>query len=520
MSLLDEAKELGLTDDQLLSYADSIEATAKKKEDAEDIVEWAEREFYIEETEAPIKLMPHQKAILRYFFKRNGDGHFPFQTLIYSSRKKSGKTTIAGIIGRWAAETWGKYGEVLCVGNDSKQAMERAFAKCKISLELTPGYRRSRQELPGKWTVRSKEMECITTGTKVRAVATDYQGEAGANPILVVWTELWGFIHKDALRFWAEMSPSPTRDDSLSLIETYAGYEGESELLYDLYEATVLNGRQLTAGELGDVGAFEEAPNPDSLIPVYVNEVGGTVAYWDDGPASQRMPWQRGERGERYYASETIRQTPSQMLRLHENQWVSAESEFVEMVLWDLCNNPLPLVPGEKTPLVVALDAAVTGDSFALVVVSRDPDRPDDGVAMRHCFAWEPQTGQPIDFAAPERACRELAANFNVTQFAYDDFQLHDFAMRLTKEGVGWFFKFGQGAPRLVSDKLFYDLIVQRRWRHDGDIKFRRHIGNANKKQSADEDTKLRIIKKSAKRRIDLAVAGSMAASECLRLNL
>lgn len=102
----------------------------------------------------------------------------------------------------------------------------------------------------------------------------------------------------------------------------------------------------------------------------------------------------------------------------------------------------------------------------------------------------------------------------------YDPFQLHDFATRLTRDGVAWFRSFGQGQERLTADKGLYDLIVHRRIRHDGNLDLREHLTNANSKQSADEDTRLRIVKKSDTRKIDLAVCLSMSTAECLRLNI
>jgi len=497
------------------------ELERRRRAERRDMVTWAERHYYIEDTEAPIVLLPHQRAILRYALQRDDRGRLKFQTVIFSSIKKSGKTAIAGAVVGWAAETWGRFGEILCVGNDAEQARERAFKAHKTSVELTPGYDRGRQELPKRWRLLNKEATCLSTGTVVKAIATDYKGEAGANPILVVWTELWGFTLKADLRFWAEMAPSPTRPDSLQWIETYAGYEGESELLYGLYEDVVLNGRQLTAGELGDLSAFAEAPNPDSLVPCWVNERAGMFAYWDSGPAARRMPWQRGEAGARYYAGEAGRQTESQMSRLHGNLWMSAESSFIPIEWWDAAKNPMPLRPGETSPMVIALDAAVSGDCFGLVMVSRDPQVGDvPKIAVRVVRKWDPPPGGSIDFAGPEAVIRELCGAYNVVEVAYDPYQLHDLATRLLAAGVAWFRPFHQGEERLIADKGLYDLIVHRRIRHDGNLDLREHLTNANAKQAANEDTRLRLVKKSDSRKIDLAVCLSMASAECLRLNL
>ncbi len=486
-----------------------------------DIVEWAEDNYYIEDTEQPIVFEPHQRAIMRYCFTRDADGRFPFRTIIYSAPKKSGKTAMAGVVVRWAGEFWQRFGEILCIGNDADQAQGRAFKAVHTSIELSPSFDRKHQVLPGKWRLGTKIMDCISSGTTIKAVATDYKGEAGGNPILTSWTELWGYTQSADLKMWAEMAPSPTRLNSIRLIDTYAGYDGESELLWGMYDAVVLSGHQLTVEELGAGGCFAEAPNPDSLTPCYENRPAGLFAYWDSGPAARRMPWQTGEAFDSYLREEEATQTPPQFTRLHENTWSGAESEFVPIEWWDACANALPITPGDPTPLILSLDAATSNDCFGLAVVSRDPDQLNPpGVALRFAKKWAPPPGGTIDFAPIEETIRWIFANFNIAQCAYDPYQLHDMCTRLGRDGVGWFRAFNQGQERLFADKSFRDLIVQRRFRHDGDLEVRSHISNANAKYYANEDSKLRIVKKAESRKIDLAVCCSMAAAECLRLDL
>ncbi len=501
-----------------------LEAELDRRQLGHDVTAWAERHFYIEDTEAPIVLAPHQKAVLRYCLTRNAQGRLPFKTVIWSEPKKGGKTTVAGLVARWAAESWGRYGEILCVGNDVDQARERGFAKLKQSIELTPGYKRAKDTLPGRWKLTAKEAVCLLTGTRVKAVATDYQGEAGANPTLSVWTELWGFIHKADLRFWGEMAPSPTRPDSIRWVESYAGFEGESELLYNLYRSAVLNGHHMTAGELGDLSAFQESPNADSPVPCYVNAPASIFAYWDEGDGAHRQPWQQGDHGAQYYASEAATQTPPQYTRIHLNRWVSAESSFIEIEWWDSCPKTTgPLLPGNRTPVILALDAAVSGDCFGLVGITRigqqAPEEPVD-IAVRFVRKWAPPPGGSIDFAGPEAAVRELCTAFNVVEVAYDPYQLHDLATRLQKDHVAWFRPFSQGEERLRADKGLYDMIVHRRIHHDGHPDLREHLTNANAKQQPNEDSKLRLVKKAESRKVDLAVCLSMANAECQRLNL
>lgn len=95
---------------------------------------------------------------------------------------------------------------------------------------------------------------------------------------------------------------------------------------------------------------------------------------------------------------------------------------------------------------------------------------------------------------------------------------------RITKQWqtqeTRWCRKFSQFAAREIADKQLYDLIRDRRIAHTGNDEVAQHLRNASAKIAKDEDTKLRIIKQSSSTKIDLAVALSMASSECLRLAL
>lgn len=501
-----------------------------------DIVDWAERSYYITSTLKQIKFLPHQISILRYFLTRRDDGHFPASTMIYSTVKKSGKTAVGAVIGRYMAETQTKYGEIYCCGNDMGQAQDREFTDIKHSIELTPGFDRGRDMLPGRWRLRSRSMQNIVTNSRIRAVSVDAKGEAGGAPSLSIWTELWGFDTTDAIRFWEEMTPAPTIQDSMRLVETYAGFDdGSSKLLEDLYN-TGRQGRQLTAGDLAEFGArdvpgqtFQELVdgwqetrgNPFVLVPVWHNEQAGILMYWDSGVVARRMPWQQGEDGERYYRERAASEPPAAFRRHHLNEWGGAESAFIPIQLWDACgriHEVEPLVDGDRTPLVVAADAAISGDCFAIMAVSRCPNDPT-AVDIRAFKKWDPgDTGGVVDFMEPEAFLRVLPKVNNVVQIAFDPYQLTDMMQRLERDFVGWVSPFQQGAERLKADSQLYDLIVQRRIHHNNQPEIREHIANANAKLQPTEDSKLRIVKKANGRKIDLTICASMASARCLYL--
>lgn len=255
----------------------------------------------------------------------------------------------------------------------------------------------------------------------------------------------------------------------------------------------------------------------------------------------------------------------------------SAEGQFVPEAVWLANYDPdlPPLMPGDRTPIVLGVDAGVTGDNFAVVAVSRHPDRPLDP-AVRMVKVWQPPKNGAIDFDEVERFLRivclggcvnmhpnragnvmsdgEMCAEhpqfvyqhkvtgletcsagpipcdacaagtrtlrFNVAQIAYDAYQLVDMMQRLSRERVAWCRAFSQGSERLESDARLRSLIMNRRMAHRNDATLNAHVAAANAKSAPGEETKLRLVKRNPGSKIDAAVGLSMGTSECLRLIL
>jgi phage terminase large subunit-like protein len=204
---------------------------------------------------------------------------------------------------------------------------------------------------------------------------------------------------------------------------------------------------------------------------------------------------------------------------------------FIPIELWDACYDPMlermPLDPdteglaGSKTPVVIAVDAASTHDSFGIVALTRHPVRHDE-VAVRGVRKWDPpkKKGGEIDYSGPETFLRDLINLFNVQQIAYDPYQLTSMMQRLRRETAVRCREFNQQKERLVADRGLYDLIVNRRITHDGNALVREHMQNAAAQLQPKDDSKLRIIKRAPDKKIDLVICISMGAKECLRLNI
>jgi hypothetical protein len=489
-----------------------------------DPVAWMENNFIIPDPRdpetgelfppGPIRLAEHQKRIVRAATARDPIGNFLFVTIVYSAVKKSGKTRLGAGVSAWYAATHGPYNEVYCIANDGKQSADRILAAIKQSISLSQALSAQNggvlvSEMQ-TWKP-TKPSVVLPNGTFLEAIPCDPSGQAGANPGMTTWSEMWGYRHQHKERLWSEMTVPPTRwGQAIRWVESYAGYSGESVVLEDLYH-------------LGTMGSKRHPHFPD--LPVNINKPARLFCYWDRVP---RMPWQTDE----YYAQESLVMPPDEFRRIHRNEWVDPITKAIPIEWWDACldvvidGEALPTLD-KRTPVVLALDAAVSHDCCAAVLISRHPDRKRTDTAVRGCKIWAPPSGEKIDFSQTmEPYVVRCLENHNVVMVAYDEFQLHKLCTDLRRKHGGRFQEFSQGSARAVADKQLYEMILHRQIVHGGHIGLRQHIDNAASK--AVEDSKLRFIKMDNKRTrtgqtskpIDALVAMSMANAECLELNL
>lgn len=228
--------------------------------------------------------------------------------------------------------------------------------------------------------------------------------------------------------------------------------------------------------------------------------------------------------------------------------FVASEAAFIPPEWWDVgCyNRHLSPLDGDQAT-VVALDAGVSNDCFAMVMVSKrtyartiavdpavyikDPGLAaylhlagadivyDYKVQVRFARVWTPPPGGQIDFEGPEIQLRQLVDTNNVVRVAYDPYQLHSFATRLRNEGIRGFREFTQNSLRTEADKMLFDNIRDGRIEHDHSWPvLSQHILNANAK--IEDTNKLRLVKRNDDLKIDACVALSMANYEASRLNI
>lgn len=510
------------------------------------IIDWLETTYYIPETQAPIVLADHQKTILEILFglgiSGNGCGteadlHHYFMQMVYSAIKKSGKTSITGGVAEYVTETWTPFPEVLTAANDLTQSRTRIYKAIELSLKLRPGWdddKRTVRDTDGAllWRIIESHMSYIPSGGIVRALSSDFRGEAGANPTATFFSELWGFTLDKLKKLWDEMVPPPTRKDAFRWAETYAGFTNEKGPLWNLFQASVISGRQLTCHDMkalahpwpnifepgGHKGPSECncynimgcCPEHDQGgiakdhkgLPLYINDKQNLFAYWDTMERARRMPWQT----QQYYVQqrEMMKATPKSFDRLHLNLWTESQDAFVEMALYDqnvdselielLTLHPETYGITLGQPVVISVDAAVSNDCCALGVFTRHPNASKrDRAALRAGWVWYPPEDGKFNYQDTiEKKLRELLGcviryedinpthdnchhgpgrpnkPFNVIEVAYDAYQLHDMMTRIQRDGLAWCNEFSQGADRSKADKALLDNIVNGRFPHPG----------------------------------------------------
>lgn len=466
----------------------------------------------------------------------------PFSLAVYSTVKKSGKTALnAAIAAAVAFNRVPDGAEIYTFANSKEQSVGRVFSALRYAVERNA-------RLVNACRPLLKTSVELMTGTAIRALAAMHANVAGSNPFLSCWTELWGYEHENEVRAWHEMTPPPTIVDAMRVVDTYAGYEGESSVLNEIEDrgragvrryvdgfrlppSYVLYARGVVADDPSlaaymlpatiDADGWGVYPYP---LPITVDNDARQITFWDEGAAARRMPWQTGERGARYYRQEARVLVPNQFRRLHENRRAKRGGQFVSRETWLELERCEPWRVGDSDPVVLALDAATKDDHMSLVGVRAGVDG-----TLEECFCrtWSPVPGvglrgeAAIDPRWAVAKVRQLQrAGMSIALFTFDPFQFYAQALALAEMGVD-VVEFNQGAPRLESDSHLRRLILEGDLRHTGGAALALAVESADAMAAPGKTgdlKRIRIVKGSGK--VDPLVALSMAAWKALSVGV
>jgi hypothetical protein len=375
---------------------------------------------------APYRLNEAERAFIKYAFQLDADGRLVHTLLVYSAIKKSRKTELSGLLVLAVILLLGgRYAEGFIVANDQEQAINRCFTNCCRIINANPLLRPLAK-------ITQDRIVFESTSSQISAIASDYASIAGGHPTIAVFSELWAYTSERAQRLFSELVPVPTQKISCRLVESHAGFSGEGELLYELYQRGLKLPEVATDLRAGD----------------------GMVMHWSHRPLCH---WQ----DDKWLATMRRELPPNQYLRMIENRFTSTEAAFIEMAKWDLIVDPElgHGVTNPQLPVWVGVDASFKHDQTAIVTVSYD-DKAKLAKLVDH-KVFSPKPNEPLDFEATvEATILNLAKRYRVRAVLFDPYQMVATSQRLAKKGVP-IEEFPQTVSNLTAaSQNLFDLIV------------------------------------------------------------
>jgi phage terminase large subunit-like protein len=438
-----------------------------------------------------MKLTDRQRRISEHVLTQDDNGKFPYQTVVLSDIKKSGKTSWAASIIAWFALCAPDGTDIIICANSLEQSARLIYGDCAFHFKHT---------LLAKVLKDSIE---LPNGTKIFMMSKNYTSAAGSRHALVVFDEAWGMTSEDDRRKWDELTPIPTISHSLRMVTTYAGFFGESELLWDLYIRGV-DEDEHQDGQGKKIVGLED-------LSCYSN--GGLFVLWNHFPT---MVWQ----SEAYYQEQLISERPNAYLRLHENRWTTSREVYVPVEWWDTAASHFQQSaelwlehPFAKKDIYVGIDAATKRDCTAIVGVS--PDTQSGKIAVVFHKSWTPPGGgESLDLEQTlEPYLLQMHKRFHIVDIACDPAHMYQIITRMKNKGLP-INEFSQVDSGMIqASQHLYDLLRQDNlWAYPADD-IRDHMQNVMAEYTS---RGLKIVKdkgnpRLAKKKVDLIVALAMA---------
>lgn len=398
------------------------------------LISWLQNDYgWITENGKPLTLTPWQHALLGEYLKRRED----ITTLVISCPKKAGKTTLnSGVVAyRWLTIPGSLH---FAVANDQSQAEELQFNLITAMVKRHP--------ILSRYTRITKDtLTFEPTGSRIVSLPMDAPGAAGANFATVSFSELWGFTYETGQRLYEELTPIPLVD-CLRIIDSYAGFNDESELLQRVWDR----------GKDGD--------RVNAEWPIYLT--GQQLSYIHSGEDAQRRCW-RGSEAARisYYQEQKETLRANTYSRLHLNEWVDSVGEFVEAEDWQACisleHKPLP--PGSSQMVYIGLDLAIGAGGDDAVVTGVYGSRGLAHLAFHQSWLGKDRNEKLKISETVMPYLLECNQKYNIGAVCYDPWQAALLAELLEAEGFNTIEVTQSHASRGPRDTLLEQLIKDRR---------------------------------------------------------
>ncbi|MBI3065677.1 MAG: hypothetical protein HYY82_12185 [Deltaproteobacteria bacterium] len=220
----------------------------------------------------------------------------------------------------------------------------------------------------------------------------------------------------------------------------------------------------------------------------------------------RRQPWQTGAEGRAYYAEQRRILRPNTFRRLHGNEWVSAESQFISAEQWDAIvdESRSPILTGGSVCL--GIDIGVKSDTSAVVAVSWDNDGKKLIVAFHRI--WKPTKGRPVVLGDVKDFIKEISQRHAIRKALADPSQAYRLIEELRNEGIT-VEEFTQSPANGVKmGETLFSLVKDGNLITYKSAELREHVLNAT---GIETPGGVRMVKGKATKKIDAAIALAMA---------
>lgn len=458
--------------------------------DGDEIIAFAEQHFTVAKgfkAGEPLTFTNWQKWLLRSLFERNDEtGRLRYRRALIGLPRKNGKSLMMSAVGVYSMIAGEPGSEIYAIANDRQQA-RIIFNEAKQQIQASP-------LLAAEATLYRDAIEMPRFGSVFRVLSSEVRAQAGLNPSVTLFDEVWGQKNED---LYDQMTlGSGNRIEPLTVGITTAGFDLDS-LAGRLYQY----GKQVAAGDVKDE----------------------TFGFWwweapEDCDINDRKAWAvanpnlaEGLLDPDDLATAVKQTAESSVRRWRLNNWTRSQESWLPPGAWEQCvDHTLPLLPGE--PVWVGIDMALKRDTIAVVVAQPQETATGERVVVR-ARIWQPQV-DGVDVAGVEAHLVELHNTYEVQEFVYDPAFFERSAEALSDRGLNMI-QFPQSATRMIpACGHTYELIVAKKVAHDGSPMFTDQVLSAAQRMSANGWT---LSKGKSKRKIDACIAMVMALDRATR---
>lgn len=445
----------------------------------------------------PLHLREWQKQLIRHVFAGE-DGYYRHAINLILMPRKNGKSALGSIFGLYSLILGVRGAEVYSVAAEKEQA-RIVFQDAKRMIEAS-------EELTNITKLYRDAIELPSEGSVYRVLSAEAYSKEGLNPSAVIFDELHAQPNRELFDVMSLAMGARGRLATLIAITTpgvKTDSTGQDSIAYSLYQY----GQKVARGEVKDetffMAAWEapiEADHRDPKTWEISNPGFGDICSAED------------------FAS-AVKRTPEPEFRTKRcGQWVSSAVSWLPTGAWEACEGEIDL---DGKEYIIGFDGSFSGDSTVLIGATIE--------AEPHVFmiqAWEKDVTihddlWRVDILQVENKIREfVAANPNVKEIVCDPYRWQRSMQVLMEEGYPIVEYPSTNARRMVTAcAKFFDAVVEKRLKHDGNPLLARHLSNAVVKQ---DNLGIRIVKenRSSTRKIDAAVAAVIAVDRALQVRI